>query len=285
MRVLVTGAGGFVGGVVAAYLHNAGVSVVGTVHSRDIDVPFMTVKFELSEPWPDLGGFDTIIHAAGSLPHKEKNFQIYKRNNIDAMQELLVYAKSHNIPRIIYLSTIGIYGEFRDETITEESDRINQDSYGLTKYIAECLLRASGIKNISLRMPGIIGKGSHGVWLPNTVEKFLKNENVVIYSPDFETRNFVWVEDLARFTAHLLRMEQWKYNIVNLAAHEKITVRKIVDEIKKLTGSHSNIIIDNSIRRPFCMDDARAVEMGYVSITPVEMVHKFCSSEEVNFDF
>ncbi|WP_295163852.1 NAD-dependent epimerase/dehydratase family protein, partial [Selenomonas sp. F0473] len=78
MRVLVTGAGGFVGGVVAAYLHNAGVSVVGTVHSRDIDVPFMTVKFELSEPWPDLGGFDTIIHAAGSLPHKEKNFQIYK---------------------------------------------------------------------------------------------------------------------------------------------------------------------------------------------------------------
>lgn len=276
MRVLVTGAGGFAGRCVADHLHSAGIDVVGTVHSRDIDASFDTVRLDLAEAWPDMGFFDAIIQAAGSLPYREKDFRVYVRNNIDTMRHLIDYAKHHDVRRVVYFSTIGVYGEFRDEMIDENSDRINPDAYGLTKYAAECLLREeTSLQSISLRMPGIIGPGSRGVWLPNTIEKFRRNETVKIYSPDFATRNFVWNDDLARFIVHLLHMEAWQYDVLCLASHEKTTVRELVYEIKRLTESASDIIVDNDMRAPFCLDNSRAMEMGYKSISPMEMVERF----------
>ena len=275
MRVLVTGSGGFAGRRTAEQLHLCGFDVVGTVHSSCIEVPFETVQMDLAEPWMEMGQFDAIVHAAGSLPYREKDFRIYMRNNVDVMRCLIDYARQHDVHRVVYFSTIGVYGEFRDEDIDENSDRINPDAYGLTKYAAECLLREeSSIESVSLRMPGIIGVGSRGVWLPNTIEKFRRNEPVRIYSPDFATRNFVWNDDLANFVVHLLRMEDWKYDIVCLASHEKTTVRELVHEIKRLTGSTSEIIVDNDMKNPFCLDDSRAMDMGYESISPLEIVRK-----------
>lgn len=277
MRVLVTGAGGFAGRLVADHLHSAGIDVAGTVHSRDIDAPFETVRLDLAEAWPDMGFFDAIVHAAGSLPYREKDFRVYVRNNIDTMRHLIDYAKHHDVRRVVYFSTIGVYGEFRDEMIDENSDRINPDGYGLTKYMAECLLRSeAAIESISLRMPGIVGINCRDVWLPRTIEKFRANAPVKIYAPDFETRNFVWAEDLAAFIARLLKQEKWLYPTVCLASHEKTTVRALVDEIKRRTGSKSEIIIDNDMREPFCIDDCRAIEMGYTSISPLEMVRRLC---------
>ena len=278
MRVLVTGAGGFAGRRTAEHLYASGFDVVGTVHSRRIDVPFETVQLDLEEPWHEMGHFDAIIHAAGSVPHRTKEFCVYVRNNIDVMRQLINYAKHYDIHRIVYFSTIGIYGEFRDDNIDENSDRINPDAYGLTKYTAECLLREEpSIQSISLRMPGIIGYGSRGVWLPNTIEKFRRNDPVRIYSPDFATRNFVWNDDLAKFVAHLLYMDMWKYDVVCLSSHEKTTVRALVHEIKRMTVSSSEIIVDNDMRAPFCLDDSRAMEMGYASISPLEMVWRLCA--------
>lgn len=277
MRVLVTGSGGFAGRRTAVQLHLCGFDVVGTTHSCPIEAPFETMQLNLEELWPEMGDFDAIIHTAGSVPHRAKEFCVYVRNNIDTMRQIIDYAKHHDIRRVIYFSTIGIYGEFRDENIDENSNRINPDAYGLTKYAAECLLREeASIQSISLRMPGIIGTGSRGVWLANTIEKFWRNEAVRIYSPDFATRNFVWNDDLAAFVAHLLRMEDWKYDVVCLASHEKTTVRELVHEIKRLTGSVSEIIVDNDMSLPFCLDDSRAMEMGYESISPMEMVKRMC---------
>lgn len=279
MRVLVTGAGGFAGRRTAEQLHLCGFDVVGTVHSSRIEVPFETVQLDLAEPWADMGDFDAIVHAAGNIPQREKKFRVLLRNNVDTMRQLVDYAKYHHICRVIYFSSIGIYGEMHDAVIDEQSVRINPDAYGLTKYTAECLLREeTSIESISLRMPGIIGRGSQFIWLSNTIEKFRRNEPVRIYSPDFATRNFVWNDDLAKFVVHLLRMAAWEYDVVCLASHEKTTVRELVREIKRLTGSTSEIIVDNDMRNPFCLDDSRAMDMDYVSISPIEMVERMLCS-------
>ena len=278
-RILVTGAGGFAGGYIAQYLFEAGYDVTGLLHHNRGTYPFPVMVADLDQPLKIEEEFDIIVHAAGSVPFKEQDFHQFKRNNIDAMENLLAFAKRTGVKRFIFLSTIGIYGEFRDEVITEESDRINPDAYGITKYVAECLLRAeTGIENISLRMPGIIGKGSRGVWLPNTVEKFRRNEDVTIYSPDFQTKNFVWVGDLAKFIDHLIQLKIWRYDVVNLACQQSASVREIVTEIKLLTKSKSKIIVDNSLRKSFCLDADRAVVMGYKPNTPVDIVQQYIVS-------
>ena len=53
-------------------------------------------------------------------------------------------------------------------------------------------------------------------------------------------------------------------------------MRALVEEIKRRTDSRSEIIVDNRLRTPFCIDDSRAVAMGYTSISPLEMVQRLC---------
>lgn len=279
MRVLVTGAGGFIGSHIARYLNANGFDVTGTCHTSIVKAEYDLVRLDLSTAIPDIGTFDVIVHAAGSLPQNKCEYKEFKHNNIDSMENLLVYAKQYGIKKFIYLSSISVYGEFRRAVVTEKTDRVNPDAYGQTKYVAECLLRSEkNIKGISLRMPGVLGVGCRRVWLSNTIEKFIKNEDVKIYSPNFQTRNFVWLEDLTKFICKLIHADTWKYDVVNLACHERVTVRELVHEIKRLTNSKSNIIIDDSIRLPFCIDDTRALDMGYESISPLDIVSKILSS-------
>jgi GDP-6-deoxy-D-talose 4-dehydrogenase len=275
-KILVTGAGGFVGKYIAEYLQKQGYAVTGIVREKRAEYSFPIAIQDLSHEMKLCGTFDAIVHAAGSLPYNQKDFREFKKNNIDAMANLIEFAKKNNIFKVIYLSTIGVHGEFRDEVINENSDIINPDYYGITKYAAELLLRAEkSIDSISLRMPGIIGRGSKGVWLPNTVEKFRRNEDVQIYSPDFVTKNFVCVQDLANFIRVLIEKKKFEKNAVMLACSEGATVRKIVMQIKKMTKSESEIIIDNGIRQSFCIDNASAVKMGYKSMNALEIIDKF----------
>lgn len=70
-------------------------------------------------------------------------------------------------------------------------------------------------------------------------------------------------------------MGTWEYDVVNIACHEKTTIRALVQQMKDVTGSSSEIVVKDGIRVPFCLDDTRAVEMGYESILPLKMVMKF----------
>ncbi|WP_196602699.1 NAD-dependent epimerase/dehydratase family protein [Pectinatus frisingensis] len=275
-KILVTGTSGFVGNCIAQYMFRQGYQVWGTMNNRHIEAPFHLVKCDLTQKINIIKKFDVIVHIAGVVPYKENKFSKFKVNNIDIMDNVINFAIKMGIKRIIYFSTIGIYGEFRSEIIDENSDVINPGSYGITKYVAECLLRSEqNIESISLRMPGIIGKGSRGVWLADTVEKFKNGQDVKIYSPEFITKNFVWIDDLAKFIVQLIEMDEWKYDILTLACSEGASIRQIVTKIKDLTKSKSKIIIDDTLRKPFCLDNRRAVEMGYVSKNPIEIVRGY----------
>lgn len=285
MKVLVTGAGGFIGKHIADFLFAKGYEVTGILHKSNQKFGFPTIQADLTKPWGFAGKFDVIVHAAGKTPQRKgikreyerQWFKDFKTSNIDCMEQLITYAEKTNVKRIINLSTIGVYGQIREAVINENSDLINLDTYGVTKYIGECLLHdANSIEHINLRMPGVVSADSRNIWFTNTVERFQKNEDVTIYAPDFQTRNFVWLPDLCNFIEHLLDLPAWKYEYVNIACHQTASVREIVERMRKLTKSHSSIIVNDSVLKPFCLDDSRAVEMGYESISPISIVNEYC---------
>ena len=279
MHILVTGAGGFAGGNIANYLQSQGHVVTGVIHNTKAVGDFDVVKCDLSKPWIMGGNFDVIVHSAATLPYRKSDFKTYYQNNTVSMENLIEFALKHDVRRVINISTIGVYGEFRDSMVTEDTDKINLDPYGMTKYVAECLLYSeSKIKSISLRLPGIIGAGCQGIWLSNIVSKFLNDELVEIYTPDFQTKNFVWIDDLSRFIDRLIKLNKWKYDVVNLACSKSNSIREIVSEIKRLTNSKSEIIVNNGIRKPFCIEAQKAREMGYESLNPLEIIKKYCES-------
>jgi nucleoside-diphosphate-sugar epimerase len=283
-KILITGAGGFVGGYIARYLQENGYDVTGVVHHSTGKQDFPVYVADLAHSLDVEEHFDVIVHAAGERPlrrgehhaYKHQDVQSFKQNNIDSMSTVLAFAERKKVKRIIYLSSIGVYGEFHKTIIDEQADIINPDTYGVTKYVAECLLRdKKSIDKIILRMPGIIGPFAQDVWFTNVIDKMRRDEDITIFSPDFQTKNFVWLNDLAKFIDHLIKMDYWKYDILNLACSQSASVREIVTEMKRLTGSSSKIIVDNSVRAPFCLDSQRAVELGYRSLDPLGIVRAF----------
>lgn len=273
MKVLLTGASGMCGGVIAGYLYRNGYDVVGTYRSNIPKGDFKAVFCDLSKRIDIELDFDIIIHCAGTLPYQNPTIQEYVSGNIDTMRNLLDYAHKKNIGRMIYISTIGIYGEFIGELVDEESPRVNPDNYGLTKYIAEKLLKEDPlVKGISLRCPGIIGKGARGVWLSSVAEKMLKDEVVTITTPQFITRNFVHVNDLARFVELLAKKNEWNHTELVLACESGEKIKQIVAMMKTRLNSKSEICIGPEIRKPFCLSANRAIEMGYSPMSVDEMI-------------
>lgn len=249
-KILVTGAAGFVGRAVAGFLWECGHDVAGTYRSRPADFGFREIRADLSMPLALEEDFDVIVHAAGELPkrtsekwsYEKQDFNCFKHNNADAMENIVNFAKAHGVKKIIYLSSIGVYGQIKDEIIDEDSDRVNPDAYGITKYMGEMILKECGqIAGISLRMPGILGPGAKGVWLSNTVERLKRGEDLTIYTPDFQTKNFVWIDDLSAFIKHLAELDEWKYDTLVLACKEGASIRQIVGRIRELTKSESKV--------------------------------------------
>lgn len=284
MNVLVTGAGGFAGGNIAKYFASHGYQVTGTYRNRkpDEEENCTFIKQELSERIHIRGHFDAIIHTVCA---RGGDFHTFKRDNVDSMERLIFYARENHIRTIINFSTRSVYGNISQQEVFEESEKTNLDYYGITKYSAECLLRdATDINGINLRLPGISGPGAHDIWLVNTVKRFIANEPIAI--SDFQTRNFVWIFDIAAFIDKLIRDVQcgknFRYNTVNLACKEGASNIDIANEIKRCTKSKSEICViprDNGL---FTLRADKAFEMGFDPHTPMEIVDLYLDTLKLN---
>ncbi len=280
---LVTGVSGYMGGYFAQYLSENEFTFVGTYNNHKCSGTYSTVKCDLSKNIDIDGKFEVVIHCAGLQPYSSPYFESgripsfneYKLRNIDAMKNIIEYAKRSGVKKIINISTIGVYGEIRNEIMNEDTPMVNVDDYGATKYAAELLLKESGIEGISLRLPGIIGKGARGIWAASAMEKMMHDEDMHVYSPEFITKNFVWIRDLAKFIVKLIDMNGWKYNELVLGCREGEKVIDIVQYMKEMIGSSSEIIIEEGVRKSFCIQADRAFEMGYETMKPLEIIDSY----------
>ncbi len=270
MKIMITGAGGMAGRYLINRLSQNGFDVCGITRNGCMVNDQTTIGCDLSEPIDIEIAPEVIIHTAGALPYRNPSADEYKKNNVDAMDHLIDFAVRKGVRRIINFSTIGIYGEFRDPVIHEESDHINPGVYGQSKYLAECLLRdCQSIESVSLRMPGLLGPGARGIWLTQLVDDLMNNKTVTLFNPDFITYNVIHVETLYRFLEVLLHKEKWVEDAFVLACTEGNSIREIADHIKDKTGSDSKILFESRPGSSFRLDASKAKMAGYPKTDPI----------------
>ncbi len=284
MRILVTGGTGFAGRFIADYLAEKGYNTTATYRHGDPVDPkgrITYVKQELSKPILLKETFDAIVHTACSHSGGGVRAEEYVRDNIDSARELVAFAKKRRIPTIIYFSTRSVYGEIRESEADESADIINPDPYGLTKYLAEKIFQeAEGIQSIGFRTPGIIGPGAHDIWLVDLVNRICRGEDIIVN--DFDTKNLVYIGDVARFIEKLLleaeRGKSFKYSIVNLGCSESINNSEIAEAVKKRVHSNSGIEMKKPQNGLFVINSDKAQEMGFQSSAPIEIVNHYLDS-------
>ena len=173
MKVLVTGASGFVGKTLCAHLASLHFDVVATVQSLP-DTPVPGVEYRIvtemssTTDWSDaLADVQTVIHCAARVhvmhDHAQDPLTEFRRVNTLGTETLARAAAHCGVKRLIFLSSIKINGEstMPVSPFNQASPAKPRDSYAISKWEAEqALTRVStetGIEAVVLRCPLVYG--------------------------------------------------------------------------------------------------------------------------------
>ena len=171
MKALVTGANGFTGSHLVKALLQRGDSVVGFVRKssnltrlKNTDIQLVsgdiTDRKALRQAMEDV---DTVFHTAAFVELGLVDAAEMERVNVDGTQAVLEIAKEMEISKMVYCSTIGIYGDTKGEVIDETFERTQENfssAYDSTKYEAQQLVdnyAVIGLPVVSIMPSGILG--------------------------------------------------------------------------------------------------------------------------------
>jgi nucleoside-diphosphate-sugar epimerase len=173
MRALVTGATGFLGGRLTAKLRARGDDVVALVRRDDVRLDGVeVVRGDLSDRAAlarAMEGADAVFHVAAmykvGIPSREREAMV--EANVRGTENVLDAARDAHVPRIVYVSTVNVFGNTHGEVVDETYERIGEhwlSTYDWTKVLAHrvALDRIERGAPVVIAMPGAIyGPGDH----------------------------------------------------------------------------------------------------------------------------
>jgi UDP-glucose 4-epimerase len=264
MKYLVTGGAGYVGGVVAQHLLEAGHEVVvldnlstGFREGVPAGAAFIEGDIRDAAKWLD-PSFDGVLHFAASSQVGESVVkpEKYWDNNVGGTMALLGAMREAGVKKLVFSSTAATYGEPEEVPIVESAPTRPTNPYGASKLAVDFMItseaNAHGLGAVSLRyfnVAGAYGKQgerhdpeSHLIPLILQVAQG-KREAINVFGEDYPTpdgtciRDYIHVADLAE--AHLLALkaaEPGEHLICNLGNGEGFSVRQVIETVRKVTG-------------------------------------------------
>ena len=176
IRVLITGANGFVGRALCAKLKCQGHTVRAAVRveSKQLDVPTQNAVGELDfqTDWNNaLAETDVVIHLAARV-HVMKDVSAdplaeFRKVNLHGTENLARQAARAGVKRLVYVSSIKVNGEGTEESPYTEIDVADpKDPYGISKWETEQVLQRieqeTGLEVVIVRPPLVYGPGVKG---------------------------------------------------------------------------------------------------------------------------
>ncbi|MCL5886912.1 MAG: NAD-dependent epimerase/dehydratase family protein [Actinobacteria bacterium] len=261
MKYLVTGGAGFIGSNLVKMLLADGheVIVLDDLSSGYEENLFAEAEFiagDITDPdavYEAATGVDSIFHLAASVGNTRSIDDPIRDAEVNYTGTLRVLeaARKHNIERIVFSSSAGIFGELKTLPIAEDHAFEPDSPYGVGKLAAEkaCLAynKLYGMKNVCLRYFNVYGVrqryDAYGNVIPIFAERMLRGQDVVIFGDGEQTRDFVNVRDVARANYSAAQSENAAGSF-NLGSGTRISINELVTIMSRLSGSHSEIIHD-----------------------------------------
>lgn len=256
MKILITGGSGFIGSHVVDVLLEQGDEVV----IYDMDAPRFSqpVKYikgdtgDLERLTASTKGFDMIYHLAAEANVNRFYESPFYSNHITASNTLNVLecARRNEIKRVLLASTEWIYGtaESQDESnITEETIYAqNPDHlYTSSKIAAELFCKnyktLYGVNFTIMRYGIPFGERARAETVtPIFINRILNGEEITIHGDGSQTRQFIYVRDLAEGNAACGKPEG-ENQVFNINGREVIKVIDIVTTLEEIIGKKAKV--------------------------------------------
>jgi UDP-glucose 4-epimerase len=263
-KFLVTGGAGYVGGVVARHLLEAGNEVVvldnlSTGFREGVPDGAVFVEGDIRDAakWLD-ASFDGVLHFAASSQVGESVVkpEKYWENNVGGSMALLGAMREAGVRTLVFSSTAATYGEPAEVPIVESAPTLPTNPYGASKLAVDHMITseaaAHGLAAVSLRYFNVAGAykehgerhdpESHLIPLVLQVAQG-RRESISVFGDDYPTpdgtcvRDYIHVADLAE--AHLLALKAavpGEHLVCNLGNGNGFSVREVIETVRKVTG-------------------------------------------------
>jgi UDP-glucose 4-epimerase len=248
VRVLVTGGSGFIGSHVVDQLlaHDHQPVILDTTPSPHH--PWVTaVVGDLTHPETVLGAahdVEAIVHLAvvADVNHVFVDPVRASSVNVHGTQMILEAARHENIGRVVYASTVWVYGDAPVDGELDEDAPLAHPAhlYTATKLAGEMYCNAYrelyGVESTILRFGIPYGpRARPAAVVPSFVARAQQGDALTIAGNGSQTRQFVYVEDLAEGVVLALERPSAR-RVYNLVGDEETSVRQIADTVRTVVG-------------------------------------------------
>lgn len=264
MRILVTGAAGFIGSHLATRLAEDGHSVIGVDdfndyydpaekhgNAREVEAVGAEIRaLDLAED-PLVGlvqGIDVIFHAAAQPGISAKTpFNTYLRNNVVATHRLLEEARSSDrLELFVNVSTSSVYGA--DASGDETTEPRPTSAYGVTKLAAEQLVlaaaRDAGFPACSCRLFSVYGPRERpDKLIPTLLRCLFEGKALPLFDgSEHHRRSYTYVDDIVDgLAAAMKHPEACRGEIFNIGNDRDISTGEIIRLVEEIVGYKVNI--------------------------------------------
>ena len=255
MRILVTGGAGFIGSHLVRRLLADGhiVSVVDNEsNGRRENVPAGAwyARADVTRPAevePAFArGLDAVCHIAGqvSIIRSFSDPVVDLRTNVEGTLNILQLCLKYKVPRLIYASSMTLYGDMQTVPTPETEPCRPNSYYGITKHAAERYVHATAerpdlgfdFRVTSLRMFSVYGPGQSynnpyqgvlGIFSGN----LLRGEPITIFGDGEQTRDFVYVDDIVDGWVRALNTPASGGGVFNLGSGRSTSINQLAADV------------------------------------------------------
>ncbi len=239
MKILLTGASGFVGGHLAPAPLDAGHDVVCVARDPAYQPPEGAdrVVLDLAQPFDSASvpETDAVVHLAQANVRFPEGAQELYRVNTASTLELLEHARRTGARRFLYASSASVYG-FGERPFSENDPLRGDDFYATTKIGGEALVRAyrDFLLTAVLRLVVPYGPGQQGRMIPGLIARIREGAPVTLNSGGRPRMNPLYVDDVVRTVLAVLELDE--QCVLNVAGDEPVTVRELAEAIGRIVG-------------------------------------------------
>ncbi|MDD5131504.1 MAG: NAD-dependent 4,6-dehydratase LegB [bacterium] len=271
-RVLVTGAGGFIGSHLVEELEKRGYEVTAFVHYNSfsrwgwLDFIDNSVKKQIKIITGDITDYhcvkkaisscDTIFHLAAliGIPYSYSAPDSYVDINIKGTVNILQAAKELNIKKIVHTSTSETYGTAQFVPISEKHPINPQSPYAASKagadYLALSFYKSFGLPVAVARPFNTFGpRQSARAVIPTIISQLLKSNVVKLGSVD-TTRDLTFVKDTVGGFIKIAETREAIGEVINIGSGFEISIADLVRMIAEIIGKKARISTERERKRP-----------------------------------
>jgi UDP-glucose 4-epimerase len=233
-RVVVVGAGGFVGGAIARELARDGVPVLGLTR-KEVDLTADGAAAAVTEK---LEPEDSVVFVSALAPARTSAMLLQNLRMAEAVGQAL---SARPVAHLLYISSDAVYADDANP-VTERSCCQPSSLHGMMHAARELMLKTDVKVPLAILRPSLLygARDPHNGYGPNRFRRLAeKGETITLFGEGEEQRDHIYIDDVARLVA--LVLSHRSRGTLNVATGVSTSFREIAEKVVSLSGKRPEI--------------------------------------------